>query len=320
VTAFLVRRVSAGVATLVVASFLIFAAVEVLPGNVASIVLGRNATPARVAALEADLHLNRPLIPRYLEWLGNTVTGHLGNSSAALAQGTKVPVWQIIHTPLRNSLVLAGITILIFIPLCLALGVAAALRSGRRTDHVISLTALSLGALPEFLVGTLLIVIFFAQLHLLPPISQINPGETPFTHPDALILPVLTLLCVSVAFGTRLVRASTVEVLHEDYVAMARLNGYPERRVILRYALRNALAPSVQVCAQMIQYLIGGIIITESVFNYPGIGNALVQAVSIRDAQETSVIAAILAAMYILVNIVADLIVVLLVPKLRTQA
>jgi peptide/nickel transport system permease protein len=319
IVAFIVRRVTAGVATLVVASFLIFAAIEVLPGNVASIVLGRNATPARVAALQADLHLNRPLIPRYLEWLGNMVTGHLGNSSAALAQGSKVPVWQIIHTPLRNTLVLAAITILIFIPLCLTLGSAAALRAGRGTDHVISLTALALGALPEFLVGTLLIVIFFSQLHLLPPISPVTPGETPFSHPDALVMPVLTLLCVSTAFGTRLVRASTIEVLREDYVAMARLNGYSERRVILRYALRNALAPSVQVCAQMIQYLIGGIIITESVFNYPGIGTAVVQAVSIRDTQETAVIAVILAAIYILVNIVADVVVVLLVPKLRTQ-
>jgi len=319
VVGFIVRRVTAGLATLVVASFLIFAAVQVLPGDVASIVLGRNATPARVAALQADLHLNRPLIPRYLVWLGNTATGHFGDSSAALAQGSKVSVWQIIHTPLRNSLVLAVITILIFVPLCLALGVAAALRAGRRTDHAISLTALSLGALPEFLVGTLLIVIFFTQLKLLPPISPITPGETPFTHPNALVLPVLTLLCASVAFGSRLVRASTIEVLREDYVAMARLNGYPERRVILRYALRNALAPSVQVCAQMVQYLIGGIIITESVFNYPGIGTAVVQAVSIRDTQETAVIAVILAAIYILVNIVADVVVVLLVPKLRTQ-
>jgi peptide/nickel transport system permease protein len=317
--AFVVRRVAAGVATLVVASFLIFAAVEVLPGNVASIVLGRNATPTRVAALEADLHLNRPLIARYLEWLGNMVTGHLGNSSAALAQGSKVPVWQIIQTPLRNSLILAAITILIFVPLCLMLGAASALRVGRGTDHVISLSALALGALPEFLVGTLLIVIFFTQLHLLPPISPITPGETPFTHPDELVMPVLTLLCVSIAFGTRLVRASTIQVLREEYVAMARLNGYSERRVIVRYALRNALAPSVQVCAQMIQYLIGGIIITESVFNYPGIGSALVQAVSIRDTEETSVIAVILAAIYILVNIVADLVVVVLVPKLRTQ-
>jgi peptide/nickel transport system permease protein len=303
-----------------VASFLIFTAVEVLPGDVASIVLGRNATPDRVAALRADLHLNRPLIPRYLEWLGNTATGDLGNSSAALAQGVKLPVWQAIKTPLRNSLVLAALTILIFVPLCLSLGAAAAVRAGRRTDHAISLTALALGAMPEFLVGTLLIVIFFTALHLLPPISSISPGDTPFSHPDLLVMPVLTLLCVSVAFGTRLVRASTIEVLREDYVAMARLNGYPERRVIVRYALRNALAPSVQVCAQMIQYLIGGIIITESVFNYPGIGNALVQAVAIRDTQETSVIAAILAAIYILVNIVADLIVVLLVPKLRTEA
>jgi peptide/nickel transport system permease protein len=174
--------------------------------------------------------------------------------------------------------------------------------------------------MPEFLVGTLLIVIFFTKLNLLPPVSQIAPGETPVTHPDALILPVCTLLAVSVAFGSRLVRASVVEVLREDYVAMARLNGQPRRRVILRYTLRNALGPGIQALAQTVQYLIGGIIVTESVFNYPGIGNKLVQAVSVRDIQEIAVISAILAAIYVTTNIVADLAVMLAVPKLRTQS
>jgi peptide/nickel transport system permease protein len=226
----------------------------------------------------------------------------------------------VIHTPLRNSTELAAVTLVIFIPLCLSLGTIAALRAGKAADHTISIASLALGAMPEFLIGTLLILIFFTELNLLPPVAQINPGHTPFSSPKILVLPVLTLLGVSVAFGTRLVRASVIEVLGQDYVAMARLNGQPERRVIVRYALRNALAASVQVVAQMIQYLIGGIIITENVFNYPGIGNLLVQSVSIRDVQETMVIATILAAIYILVNVLADLVVMLLVPKLRTQA
>ena len=316
---FIVRRVSAGIATLLVATMLIFAAVQVLPGNVASVVLGRNATPQRIAALDADLHLNQALPARYVRFVANLATGHLGDSSASLAQGRRLSVWGVIHTPLRNSVILALLTLVFYIPLSLTLGTLAALRAGRRVDHAISVSALAVGAMPEFLVGTLLIVLFFTKLNLLPPVTQINPGQTPFTHPDGLVLPVLTLLGVSTAFGVRLVRASMVEVLDEDFVAMARLNGQPERRVIMRYALRNALGPAIQVLAQTVQYLIGGIIITETVFDYPGIGNKLVQAVSVRDIQEIAVISAILATIYIAINILADLAVVLVVPKLRTQ-
>ena len=317
--AFVIKRVLAGLATLVVATVLIFAAVEVLPGNVASVVLGRNATAQRVAALSADLHLNQSLPTRYVTFITNFVGGNLGDSSAALAQGRKLPVSQVISEPLRNSLILAGLTIVLYVPLCLLLGTFAALSAGRKLDHAISTVALSIGAMPEFLIGTLLIVVFFTKLNLLPPVSEINPGQTPFTHPKALILPVCTLLAVSTAFGTRLVRASVVEVLREDFVAMGRLNGQPERRVIFRYALRNALGPGIQALAQTVQYLIGGIIITESVFNYPGIGNKLVQAVSVRDVQEIAVIATILATIYVAVNILADLAVMMAVPKLRTQ-
>jgi peptide/nickel transport system permease protein len=317
--AFVVKRALAGIATLVVATILIFASVEVLPGNVASVVLGRNATPQRVAALSADLHLNQALPARYVAFITHFVSGDFGDSSAALAQGRKLPVWQVIREPLRNSLVLAGLTILLYVPLCLLLGTFAGLSAGRKLDHAISTVALSVGAMPEFLIGTLLIVVFFTKLNWLPPVAEITPGQTPFTHPTVLILPVCTLLAVSTAFGTRLVRASVVEVLREDFVAMGRLNGQPERRVILRYALRNALGPGIQALAQTVQYLIGGIIITESVFNYPGIGKQLVQAVSVRDVQEIAVLATILATIYVAVNILADLAVMLAVPKLRTQ-
>jgi peptide/nickel transport system permease protein len=319
VAGFIGRRVAAGIVTLLIASFLIFGAIQILPGNVASVVLGKTATPARVAAVRADLHLNEPLAQRYLTFVENLTTGHFGNSAAALAQGLKLPVWSVIRTPLRNSAVLAAVTLALFVPICLLLGTTSALRAGRKVDHVISVPALVGSAMPEFLVGTLLIVVFFTQLNLFSPVAEIGPGETPFTHPNALVLPVLTLLTVSLALGVRLVRASMVEVLKADYVRMARLNGQPERRVVVRYALRNALGPGIQAVAQTSQYLLGGIIITESVFNYPGIGNKLVQAVQLRDFQEIGVIAMILATTYITINILADLAVVLVVPKLRTS-
>jgi peptide/nickel transport system permease protein len=320
VAAFIARRVAAGVATLLVASFLVFGAVQILPGDVASVVLGKNATPARVAAVRADLHLDDPLPVRYLRFVEDFGTGHLGDSSAALAQGLKLPVWSVIRDPLRNTFILAAITLILFVPICLLSGTVAALRAGRALDHAISVPTLVASAMPEFLVGTLLIVVFFTETNLLPPVAGIGPGESPLSNPKGLVLPVLTLLSVSVALGIRLVRASMVDVLRADYVSMARLNGQPEHRVVMRYALRNALGPGIQAVAQTMQYLLGGIIITESVFNYPGIGNKLVQAVSLRDIQEIGVIAMILATAYIAINILADLAVMLAVPKLRTTA
>lgn len=318
---FIGRRLAAGALTLFVASILIFLAVQALPGDVASVVGGRNATPATLAAIRQDLGLDRSLPVRYFDWLGGVLTGDLGNSTVAVAKGDpNAGVWDAIRTPLGNSLVLAFITLAILIPVGLALGAFAAMRAGKPTDQTISTTALTFSSMPEFLIGTLFVVVFFTQLNWLPPISQIQPGETPFTHPDALVLPVATLLAVSLAFTIRLVRAATIETLRQDYVAMARLNGFRSRRVLWKYALRNAVAPSVQAIAQTTIALTGGIIITESVFAYPGIGNALVQAVAARDVTTIAGITFILAAFYIVVNILADLIVVLLVPKLRTAA
>jgi peptide/nickel transport system permease protein len=320
VLAFAARRTAAGLVTLLVATALLFTVVQLLPGDVANVVLGRNATPEAIAGVHANLGLDQPVVARYARWLGGVVTGDLGESTAAAARGTALPVADVIATPLRNSLVLAGLTFLIVVPLALGLGVLAAVRATRAVDHGISTTALMISAVPEFLIGTLLIFAFFTQLDLLPPVTQIQPGESPFTRLSGLVLPVLTLLAASLAYLVRIVRARTIEVLEHDYVTMARLNGFRESRVLWRYVLRNALAPAVQAVGQTVQYLIGGIIITENVFNYPGIGGILVSAVTVRDVQEITVIAAILGAAYIAVNVVTDLLVVLLVPKLRTQA
>jgi peptide/nickel transport system permease protein len=318
--AFLAKRVLAGVATLVVASILIFFATQVLPGNVATIVLGKNANPQAVERVSDRLDLDESLPQRYLDWAGGVLHGDLGDSAVAIAQGAdSAPIGHLIAKPLRNSVILAGITALLLIPLSLALGVLAALRAGRPTDHAITATTLVLGALPEFVVGALLIAIFFSLLGLLPGVDLIGPGETPFSHPDALVLPVITLLAVTLASAVRQIRNGVIEVLGQEYVAFARLNALPRRRVLWRYVIRNALAPSVQILAQNIQYLVGGIIIVEGVFAYPGIGQFFVNAVQTRDVPEVEAVAVILAAVYILINIIADTIVVLLVPKLRTS-
>jgi peptide/nickel transport system permease protein len=316
---FVAKRLGAAVVTLFVVSILVFLATEILPGDAASAILGRNATPENLAEVQALMGLDRPAVERYFDWLGGLVTGDLGNSAAGYAQGGELPIWDDVKDKLANSFILAAITTVLIVPLALLLGTLAALRAGRATDHGISITSLAMSSLPEFVVGALLILLFFSWLDLLPPVSLIAPGTSPLSKPTALILPVLTLLCVTLAAAIRMVRAGMIETLSADFVHMARLNGFRERKVVFRYALRNALAPSVQIFAQSIQYLIGGIIVTEYLFNYPGIGKELVDAVAIRDVREVQSLAIFIAAFYIVVNIVADLIVVLLVPKLRTR-
>jgi peptide/nickel transport system permease protein len=304
--------------TLLVVSALVFAGTEVLPGDAASAVLGRSAAPEQLAELRAQMGLDRPAAERYLDWLGGLVRGDLGLSAAGFAEGSERPIWNEIRGEAANSVVLAALAALLMIPLALMLGVVAAIRAGRPTDHAISAGSLAVISLPEFVVGSLLVLLFFTWLDLLPPISLIPPGESPLSYPRDLVLPILTLLGASTAASIRMVRAGMVDALRADYVQMARLSGFRERTVLLRYALRNALAPSVQVFAQNVQYLVGGIIVVEYLFAYPGLGKELVEAVAIRDVREVQSVAVLVAAVYVALNIAADLLVLALNPKLRT--
>jgi len=318
---FVARRTAGALAALLAASILIFAAVELLPGSPASAVLGRDATPAAIKVLTHRMQLDRSAPRRYVDWLEGFVHGDLGDSAVALAQGERhAPIWHIISGPLENSAVLAAITAILMIPLSLGLGALAAVKAGKPADHTISLGALVAISLPEFVTGSLLVAIFFVGLHWLPPVAIVPPGGNPVANPKQLILPVATLLCASLASGIRMVRAGTYEVLQTEYVQVARLNGLAERRVIMRYALRNALAPSVQVLAQNLQYLVGGVIVVEAVFAYPGIGSQLVLAVQNRDVTVVQSVAMLIAVVYVTINLVADLTVMLLVPKLREPA
>ena len=196
----------------------------------------------------------------------------------------------------------------------------AAVLRGRWLDHVISVASLAAIALPEFVIGSLLVGVFFVGLDWLPPVAIVAPGANPLDHPAKLVLPIATLLLASLAAGVRMVRAGMVEVLQTEYVQTARLNGVSERRVLWRYALRNALPTSVQILAQNLQWLIGGIIITENVFAYPGIGSTLVTAVGNRDLTLVMSVSMLIAVVYVLLNLLADLLVMLLVPKLREPA
>src|SRR2546430_4544223 len=237
---FVLRRVAAGLATLFVVSLLLFVGTNVLPGDVATAVLGRDSTPAGLAAIRTELHLNRPAPERYWNWLSGFVQGDLGSSVASQAvSGQPTPISSLIGERIRNAGVLAFCTVLLLIPLSLVLGVLSAMRAGRPVDHAVTGISLGLISLPEFVTGTLLILLLSQWLGLLPAVSLIGIGDTVFTHPSILVLPVLTLLAASLAQTTRMVRAGMLEVLRSDYVEWARLSRPRERDVVFRYALRS---------------------------------------------------------------------------------
>lgn len=299
---------------LALVSVLVFGATQVLPGDAASAILGRSATPEQKELYRKQLGLDKPLPVQYWNWISGVAQGDLGTSVAS-----QLPVTTFISQRAGKSLVLALAALLVLLPVSFAFGVWAGVRRDRPVDHVISVASLALIALPEFVTGTLLVAFIAVTLKLLPPTSIIESGGA-LSNPKLLVLPVLTLCVTAAPYVIRMVRAGVSEAMSADYVQMARLSGIPERRVVLRHALRNALAPTVQVLALTVQYLIGGIVIVETVFAYPGLGQGLVQAVVARDIPTVQGVAMLLAAIYIVINIAADLVVVLLIPKLRTAA
>ncbi|MEY9863815.1 peptide/nickel transport system permease protein [Catenulispora sp. GAS73] len=315
-----IRRVAAGVVTLLILSVLVFAAASVLPGDAASAILGKQATGQALADLRHRMGLDQSIPVQYWHWLTGLLHGDLGDSAAGFASGGQVSVWSQVSGKLGDSAVLA---LCAFVPIAVVsvlLGVYSALRAGRWQDHLISVTTLVPSALPEFVLGTVLLAVFFGWLDVLPPVSVVAPGSSPLATPSVLVLPVLTLVGVTAGPAARMVRAGMLEALGADTVAVARLNGIAEGRVVRRYALRNAIAPSIQVFALVAQYLVGGLLIVEYLFGYPGIGKELVDAVSIHDNAEVQSVTMLLAAFYIATTIVADLAVMVAVPKLRTGA
>jgi peptide/nickel transport system permease protein len=302
-----------GLVTLFAVSVVVFAATEVLPGNAAYAILGHTATPARLRALEVQLHLNRGLLDQYWTWLSGLFTGKLGNS---LANGS--PVWGFVAPRLLNSAFLVLITGAIGSVIGVTLGAIAALRKDGWFDHSSSVVSLAATSLPEFVVAIGLIIVFATVLfHVLPAVSVLPPGTYAWDQPEMLVLPVATLVIVISPYIYRMTRAAMIEALESDYVEMARLKGVPEWRVILLHALPNAVAPTIQVIALNFLYLAGGIVVVETVFNFPGIGQGLVNAVDDRDIPVIQFIVVVLAAFYVVVNIAADVVVLAATPRRR---
>lgn len=308
------RRLAVSVLILIAISLIIFFATLLLPGDPARAILGQQATPERIAAINEQMNLNDPPFQRYLLWLGGLFTGDFGTS---VASGQ--PVAELLADRLGASLVLMIAAGLIAVPLGIGLGIWSALRRGRAVDTSVTVVSLILAALPEFVIGIALVALFATTVfQILPAVTMAPPGSNVWDYPAQLILPIVVLVLVVTPYITRMMRATIIEVLDSGYVEMARLKGVPERRVILRHALPHAIGPVAQVVAIQLAWLAGGVVVVEYVFRYPGLGQALIDSVNYRDVQVVQAVTIIIAAVYIVVNLLADIVGILSNPKLRT--
>jgi peptide/nickel transport system permease protein len=311
---FIARRIALGAGTLFVASLIIFLVTQALPSDPAALILGREATPEALAVLREQFGLNRPVLVQFFTWLGNLFIGDLGVSFTS-----KVPVTDFIGPRISYSLFLLVVSALASIPLALVIGSYAALKRDQRFDQTSSITTLLLAAMPEFVVGTVLVILFATSVvQWLPAVSYFEEGAPPWSDPLGMVLPVATLVVSVTPYVVRVMRAAMVEVLEADYVEMARLKGMDERTVLWRHAAPNAIGPTFQVIALNLAYLAGGVIIVERLFNYPGIGSALAESVVMRDLPVLQFLALIIAGVYVVMNLLADIGTVLATPRLRT--
>lgn len=309
-----VSRLALGLLTMGLMSGLIFLSAQMLPGDPARAILGRNATPQSVAALRLRLGLDDSAFARYLRWVTDIAHGDLGTSMAA-----GKPVTEMLAGRVENSMALVVVAAMLSIPLALLLGVLTGARKNSLFDHATSSVLVVLASLPEFVVGVGLILIFSTGLfHLLPPVSQLDLNRSVWSQLDLLIFPAIVLAVAIVPYVARMLRASVIEVLESDYVRMARMKGLKEATILVRHVLPNALAPTIQTVALSLAWLAGGIVIVEYLFNYAGIGAILVDSVESRDLPMVQAIVLLITGIYVLTNLLADIVTILVSPRVRT--
>lgn len=307
------RRLVLAVVTLFIISLIVFLGVEALPGDTATAYLGQSATPESLAALREEFGLNAPMHERYISWLGGILKGDLGVSMVK-----RKPVSELIGNRFRNTVVLATAAALVGIPLAIILGVISGLTRDKWPDVAVSTTSIVGMTLPGFVTATVLIYIFAIRLEWFPAITLV-PSDVPVVEllPN-IVLPIVTLTLIMVAHILRLVRTNMIDVMLSDYVQMARLKGVPAKQIVFKHALPNAMLPTINVIALTLAWLLGGVAIIETVFNYPGIGKLMIGAITDRDLALVQGIAIILAVIYISLNLIADLLAMVLNPRLRT--
>jgi peptide/nickel transport system permease protein len=306
------QRLTLAVGTLLIVSALVFLFTSVLPGDIAERVLGRESTAQQRQIFRKRLHLDEPVWKQYGVWIGGVARGDLGRS---LVNGQTVT--ETISQNARNTLFLSVFAFILYLPVTLIAATVAALFRGKFLDSVISVVTLVGLSLPEFVLGTLLIFAFAVQFSLAPALSIVSPGDGLFTRLHETVLPAITLMVAMAVYAIRMLRDNLIDVLDSEYVLMATLKGVPRWRVVLRHALPNAVGPALNVTALNLTYLIGGVVVVESVFSYPGLGKLLVDSISLRDVPVVEATALLAAAVYIISNLVADVLAIVLNPRLR---
>ena len=311
-TRYLVRRIGFLALTLLLTSLIVFTVTQFLPGDVARAVLGREAGEEQLEAFREEFGLNDPLPVQYLNWLGDFMRGDWGRSLS-----TRSEIYPVVMVRLRNSMMLAALTMLIGVPFSVLLGVIAGLNENKVADNTISIGSLSVVGLPEFVTGILLIEIFSRRLGLLPANSSIALDASFTEALPMLILPAITATLVLLAYIARLTRAGVVEELKKPYVRTATLKGISQHSVTFKHVLRNALLPTITVIAISFGWLISGLIVIEIVFNYPGLGRLLVFAIDRRDLPLLQAVTMVTVLGFALANLGADLVYAYLNPRIR---
>jgi peptide/nickel transport system permease protein len=306
------QRVAYGVLTLFIVSLLVFAGTQLLPGDVAEAVLGQYATPESVHALRMELGLDRPAPLRYVDWLVGMLRLDFGVSLAS-----HTPVSRLIADRLGWTLLLAGLAGAVAVPVALLIGLIAAAKPGSGFDRVTSVAGLCVAALPEFFLGTVLVLVFAVKLRWLPAISYVSESQPLGRLAASLLMPVLTLAAVIISQLSRMTRATVVNVLSLPYIEMALLKGVPRWRIVLVHALRNAIGPIANVIALNLAYLVSGIVIVETIFAYPGLSRLVVDAVSSRDFPLIQACAFLFCAAYVILMLLADIAATIGNPRLR---
>ncbi|GAA3300246.1 ABC transporter permease [Dactylosporangium vinaceum] len=308
------RRLAAVPLTLLGVSLLVFLATDVLPGDVGRTVLGREASAEAVAAYNRQLGLDDPVWLRYIHWLWHFITGDWGVSYTL-----REPVAGLVRDRLAASLTLALFAFVLLVPVAVGAGLAAGARHDTWLDRVISATGLALGATPEFVTGVVLLVVFAVQLHWFPVSARSEPGDGPLAVLARLFLPALSLVLLCTGYVARHVRASTIAVVGGGYVRAARLRGTPPGRILTRHVLRNATVPATSALGVQLQFLLGGLVVVELLFNYPGLGALLLQSAVDKDVPTLQATAMVLGLAYLAVTLLTDLTYRLLDPRVRFE-
>ena len=306
------RRIGAGMLTLVIVSMVVFFITSLLPGDAAQMILGQNATPETVAALRHELGLDQPLLVRYFHWFIGMFSGNFGTSFAS-----HIPVSQLISSRIPATFELAAVTTVVSVPLALFIGITAAMNRDKWLDKTLVTFTMATVAVPEFLIATIAVMIFAVRLHWVSAMSFGSPNVDILSFIKAYALPVLTLCCVLTAQMARMTRSAIISQLSSPYIEMAVLKGVSPMRAVMRHALPNAAGAIANAISLSLSYLFGGVIIIETIFNYPGLASQLVDAVSNRDLPVVQICVMLFAGCYLLLLLLADIITIAFNPKWR---